>query len=714
MTTYQKEMWKAILRCVRLGWPIVLIYGIVDGFCACGDPECRTAGKHPIMRRGVKDATIKLAQIKELLKKHPNANIAIATGEEAGILVFDVDTRNGGDQTLKQLEQAHGKLPPIITSITGGGGYHFYFAYPSFPVRKDNAGRLLGPGIDVQSDKSYVVEYPSRHASGEPYTWFKGRAPIEIELAELPENWAKLLNSSVKREIRATLNAPPIEKVLEGHRNSHLARVGGVQRRLGASESVILAVLTVENEEKCDPPLDQSEVEAIAKSIARYPAGLISNTSSDVAHGVMNIVLDREFDGGRTLLHTEDGGFWRYDGKIWLPARRDRLENRILATLEELPQISGRHYTGIMSEVLTLLRAKLAVEGDVLRLTSEPPPVINCRNGELWLTADLDLELRRHSPDRYLRHRLDRDYDADALCPRFDAAMEDICAGSSNPKDMVRHILEVIGRTIFPDRSDAVIIVFYGRGANGKTALLDIIINLLGPQLVHAGQLEEIDKNRFIHGNLLGKLMFVDDDVRAGARLPDGALKKISERKLLTADKKYRDPINFYCLAAPFLLCNNLPSIVDLSPALRRRLMVIPFDRTFSPAEAKNSPFPAIMENEMSGVLNRALEGYKRYRKRGHFKLPQDVQKATDDWMAAANPLKSFIAEECVKNSNFKWLLSDFYARYSRWAQEAGVTWVLQRNILKRNLEHLDFKVVHTNKGIVVVGLAPRRGGSST
>jgi putative DNA primase/helicase len=134
----------------------------------------------------------------------------------------------------------------------------------------------------------------------------------------------------------------------------------------------------------------------------------------------------------------------------------------------------------------------------------------------------------------------------------------------------------------------------------------------------------------------------------------------------------------------------------------------IAFVRVFSSKDAINSPFPEILAIEMSGVLNRALEGYRRYRKRGHFKLPADVQKATDDWVAAANPLASFIAEDCLEDSNFKWLLADFYARYSRWAQEAGVTWVLQRNILKRNLEHLGFTVTHTRKGTAVVGLAPR------
>src|SRR3982751_1525905 len=101
---------------------MTMIHGIVDDLCTCGDPECRSPGKHPIMRNGVKDATINLGQIKELLKKYPDANIAIATGEGSDLLVIDVDPRNGGTETLEKLKKALGEFPATITSLTGGGG----------------------------------------------------------------------------------------------------------------------------------------------------------------------------------------------------------------------------------------------------------------------------------------------------------------------------------------------------------------------------------------------------------------------------------------------------------------------------------------------------------------------------------------------------------------------------------------------------------------
>jgi hypothetical protein len=79
---------------------------------------------------------------------------------------------------------------------------------------------------------------------------------------------------------------------------------------------------------------------------------------------------------------------------------------------------------------------------------------------------------------------------------------------------------------------------------------------------------EELEKNRFAIGSLLGKLLFLDDDVRAGARLPDGTLKMISEAKEVTGETKYKPAFNFVVRTVPMLLCNNVPSLADVSHAV--------------------------------------------------------------------------------------------------------------------------------------------------
>ena len=114
--------------------------------------------------------------------------------------MLDIDPRNGGAKSLKRLKKELGPLPDTITAITGGGGRHLIFKHPSFPVRKDTTGKLLGPGVDILSDGCIMVAPPSRHASGKRYRWAEGKSPKDIEPATLPETWLDRLRGNTAVE----------------------------------------------------------------------------------------------------------------------------------------------------------------------------------------------------------------------------------------------------------------------------------------------------------------------------------------------------------------------------------------------------------------------------------------------------------------------------------------------------------------------------------
>ena len=74
------------------------------------------------------------------------------------IVVFDVDPRNGGFDSLSKLASGGFLFPPCPTAKTGNNGRHMYFRLP--PGLKSSKDRL-GPGIDVKSTGGYVVAAPS-------------------------------------------------------------------------------------------------------------------------------------------------------------------------------------------------------------------------------------------------------------------------------------------------------------------------------------------------------------------------------------------------------------------------------------------------------------------------------------------------------------------------------------------------------------------------
>ncbi|MGM0411566.1 MAG: bifunctional DNA primase/polymerase, partial [Bacillota bacterium] len=122
-----------------------------------------------------------LEEIEEYFGK--NSNIAIVTGKISNIIVLDIDPRNGGDDTIKDLP-----IPDTVTAETGGGGLHFYFKYPEgFDKISPFNDTKEYPGVDLKADGGYIVGEPSLHPSGERYKFVEGKCFGEIELAEAPE-----------------------------------------------------------------------------------------------------------------------------------------------------------------------------------------------------------------------------------------------------------------------------------------------------------------------------------------------------------------------------------------------------------------------------------------------------------------------------------------------------------------------------------------------
>src|ERR1700737_974767 len=89
------------------------------------------------------NATTDRDQIKRWWTESPNANIGIATGREAGILVLEMDPRKKGKETLARLKKELGPLPDTVTALTGGGGRHLIFKHPPSRSAKTPAARSL-------------------------------------------------------------------------------------------------------------------------------------------------------------------------------------------------------------------------------------------------------------------------------------------------------------------------------------------------------------------------------------------------------------------------------------------------------------------------------------------------------------------------------------------------------------------------------------------
>ena len=112
---------------------------------------------------GFKDASRDPVIIQRMFKQYPRANVGIATGSISNIIVIDIDPRNDGDVTWKELVPYY--LAPEVA--TGGGGKHIYYRYQAEKMPK-----ILGPGVDIKTDGGYIVAPPSVHPdTKKTYQW---------------------------------------------------------------------------------------------------------------------------------------------------------------------------------------------------------------------------------------------------------------------------------------------------------------------------------------------------------------------------------------------------------------------------------------------------------------------------------------------------------------------------------------------------------------
>jgi hypothetical protein len=175
------------IQYLHRGWAVVPVHGIRSGRCTCGRRDCPAPGKHPRIRwETYRWRAPREDDLEAWFHRWPDSNLAVVTGVTSGVVVLDVDPRNGGDDELSALERRHGPLPPTPEVRTGGGGVHLYFTYPEHPV----ATTIVGPGLDLKADGGLVVVPPSIHASGHPYEWEAGADPDALPLAELP-HWLR-------------------------------------------------------------------------------------------------------------------------------------------------------------------------------------------------------------------------------------------------------------------------------------------------------------------------------------------------------------------------------------------------------------------------------------------------------------------------------------------------------------------------------------------
>ena len=229
-------------------------------YAARGWPVFPCKDKRPITGNGFKNATTDAEIIKAWWLQNPSANIAIATGSASGLVVLDVDVKNGqpGRESLDALQRECGTLL-TRSAKSPSGGWHFYFRHPGGEV-KSRAGVM--PGLDIRGDGGYIIAPPSVTDTG-AYQW-----SIEEDAVPLPEGLLKRLNGKAKGngQSKPFDRENILDGVPEGQRDDALFRYACSLKARNTSRQEA-EVLIREVAANCTPPFpEDAALEKVARA----------------------------------------------------------------------------------------------------------------------------------------------------------------------------------------------------------------------------------------------------------------------------------------------------------------------------------------------------------------------------------------------------------------------------------------------------------------
>ena len=384
---------------------------------------------------------------------------------------------------------------------------------------------------------------------------------------------------------------------------------------------------------------------------------------------VARIVLDRFYSGGNHIMYFSKM-WWHYRGGVWLRTEESMVKARVQETVEKLImerdettytiaamlfESRGDRMSAMVSAILSTMTSMCVREGgdDPLNLgATRVPMAVNTRNCELWFESDGKMVSRKHDSRNCMTSQLETKYDAGSECPTWDAAIRKVFSRCQDPEAVIRHFEEVFGYIIQPTRHQAIWVMLKGPGGNGKSFLLNIICSLMGSRSYVSTSISKIagtNVSNHFTDSLQGKLMFLDDDVKAGTLLPDDWLKKLSEAKSLSADPKFGGSYNFTARSVPVLLTNKWPSTSDLTDGIRRRAMIFESNHKLTEDEKNPAHMERIIDAELPGVMNRLLDGFRRFLARGSkFDVPNECRESQERWLASSNTTALF-ASECIE-----------------------------------------------------------------
>ena len=265
-----------------------------------------------------------------------------------------------------------------------------------------------------------------------------------------------------------------------------------------------------------------------------------------------------------------------------------------------------------------------------------PKNLINTKNAVININT---MEVTEQSPDYCFVNAIPVAYNPDAKCPKIRKFFSEIFDNETD----VQVMIEWFGYCLYRGYEVQKMMFLCGEGQNCKSVVLNLLEAMLGGCNVANKEFQPLATDRFAAARLYGKLANIGGEISDIKLLATGMIKQLTGGDGIDVQNKGKDSFKLRNYAKLIFAANKLPLTPDQSHAFFRRILILPFNQKF---EGKNDDKHLLekitTEEELSGLLNWALEALQTLLKNGEFSDKKTVDEYRDYYVQASDPVLGF------------------------------------------------------------------------
>lgn len=552
----------------------------------------------------------------------------------------------------------------------------------------------------------------------------------------------------------------------EGSRNATMSHFAGkILKRYGNTEEARRHFSDLAD--KCAPPLEQTELDAIWRSALRFYGKVADQEDyippekynldlqlkpSDYSDVGQAVVLSREYED--RIRYSPSTDYIVYNGSFWEESKpksqavAQELTDRQLEEAEtEIKKATDEMVANGAWELLASMgpkRAAAAFNSQQARsfqkyeiAAAYRNYAIKRRDSKYIASAlkearpKLEIDQKQLDADEFLLNTPSGTYDlrmgiasahehvpsdfitkmtsvdpSGAGSDLWQAALDTFFLGDT---ELMGYVQEIVGLAAIGKVYIEALIIAYGEGRNGKSTFWNTVSRVLG---TYSGNMSAdtltVGCKRNVKPELAeakGKRLIIAAEMEEGMRLNTSTVKQLCSTDEIYAEKKYKDPFSYVPSHTLVLYTNHLPKVGAIDAGTWRRLIVIPFNAKIEGVSDIKNYSDYLYDRAGGAILTWIVDGAKRViAKDYHIEQPQVVKDAIASYRENNDWLAHFLNDCCEVDKAYTEKSGELYNAYRSYCTQVG-EYIRSTTDFYVALESAGFERHKTNAGNIIRGL---------